>query len=98
MLIYPIGLISADEVAFAGGVFNSSNSSYYLYNSAAYWTMSPYNFNFYAYMFFVRSIGDLKNYDTNVTIGIRPFINIRADVALTGSGTVLDPFKVVGAD
>ena len=60
--------------------------------------MSPYNFNFYAYMFFVRSIGDLKNYDTNVTIGIRPVINIRADVALTGSGTVLDPFKVVGAD
>ena len=49
-------------------------------------------------MFFVRSIGDLKNYDTNVTIGIRPVINIRADVALTGSGTVLDPFKVVGAD
>ena len=60
-------------------------------------TMSPYNFNFYAYMFFVRSIGDLKNYDTNVTIGIRPVINIRANVEITGLGTTSDPFKIVGA-
>ena len=30
-LTYPIGLITADEVAYAGGVYGSSNSSYYLY-------------------------------------------------------------------
>ena len=99
MLIYPIGLISADEVAFAGGVFNSSNSSYYLYNSAAYWTISPYWFNDgFALVFVVYSNGSLDGGYVYVPIGVRPVINIRADVALTGSGTVLDPFKVVGAD
>ena len=29
--------------------------------------------------------------------GVRPVINLRADVSLTGSGTTSDPFKVVGA-
>ena len=33
----PIGLITADEVAFAGGVYGSNNTSYYLYNNAEYW-------------------------------------------------------------
>ena len=34
---------------------------------------------------------------TNPFLGIRPVINIRADIELTGSGTTSDPFKVVGA-
>ena len=40
-LTYPIGLLTADEVAYAGGVYNKSNSSYYLYTGDQYWTMSP---------------------------------------------------------
>ena len=43
-LTYPIGLISADEVAYAGGIYVTANSSYYLYTGSAYWTMSPYTF------------------------------------------------------
>ena len=31
-LDYPISLITADEVAMAGGVWNTANSNYYLYN------------------------------------------------------------------
>ena len=39
-LTYPIGLISADEVAYAGGVNGMDNTYYYL-TSGYYWTMSP---------------------------------------------------------
>ena len=92
----PIGLITADEVAFAGGVYGSNNTSYYLYNNAAYWTMSPYwYYGGYARVFIVTSIGNLNlNSDVSYTWGVRPVINLRADVELTGSGTTDDPFKL----
>ncbi len=37
-LKYPIGLITADEVAFAGGKYNTNNKNYYLYTGEYYWT------------------------------------------------------------
>ena len=92
----PIGLITADEVAFAGGVRGSNNTSYYLYNNAAYWTMSPFNCPD-ARVFSVWSDGSLNGDYVDYTRGVRPVINLRADVSLTGSGTSTNPFKVVGA-
>ena len=83
-LTQPIGLISADEAMFAGiPNWNSSNSNNYLDTRQYYWTMSPSNFN-----------------TDSVTraIGVRPVINLRADVQITGSGTTTDPYKVVGAE
>ena len=94
----PIGLITADEVAFAGGVSGSNNTSYYLNNNAYYWTMSPARLASGAYVFIVNSSGKLHDYGgVNNTWGVRPVINIRSDVQLTGEGTTSDPFKVVGA-
>ena len=40
-LTYPIGLITVDEIAFAGGVHSIRNEMYYLNVNTAYWTMSP---------------------------------------------------------
>ena len=92
----PIGLISADEVAFAGGVYGSANKSYYLYNNAYYWTMSPYYFDgSNANVFVVDDYGGLYYYYVDYTYGVRPVINIRSDVALTGTGTTTDPYKIV---
>ncbi|MBQ3142430.1 MAG: hypothetical protein IJB82_02865, partial [Bacilli bacterium] len=44
-LTYPVGLLTADEVAYAGGTTTTGNSSYYLYTGQGYWTMSPHRFN-----------------------------------------------------
>ena len=91
----PIGLITADEVAYAGGVYSQSNRSYYLYNNAAYWTMSPDYFDgSYARVFRVYSSGDLISNNVNDTYGVRPVINLKSAIAITGSGTTDDPFKV----
>ena len=90
----PIGLISADEVAFAGGVYGSNNTSYYLYNNAAYWTMSPTGYP-NANVFFVGSSGNLDGWGrVNLASGVRLVINLKSAIAITGSGTTDSPFKI----
>ena len=94
-LQYPIGLISADEVAYAGGVWTTGNTSYYLYTNSAYWTMSPYYFlGSYASVFRVNSSGYLNNYSVNNALGVRPVINLRGDLSVTGTGTSTNPYEV----
>ena len=59
--------------------------------------MSPFYYP-YAIVFAVDSAGILNWGSVSGSIGIRPVINIRADVQLTGTGSQNDPFVVVGAN
>ena len=93
-LTYPIGLITADEVAYAGGVYGKNNTSYYLYTGQNYWTMSPCSYSGSASVFLAGMGGYLTFSSVKSTSGIRPVINLKADVQLTGSGTSTDPYVV----
>ena len=98
-LDYPISLITADEVAMAGGVYNTANSNYYLYNGQYFWTLSPSNFNTnysQARVWFLLSSGSISGwYDVSSSFGTRPVINLKADVQITkGDGTALNPYVV----
>ena len=100
-LTYPVGLITADEIAYAGGVYNASNTRYYLYINQNYWSISPSDYiNFsgrhIAGVFIIGENGDLSSWSVNQASegGVRPVINLRADVTLTGSGTTSDPYLV----
>ena len=95
-LTYPVGLITADEVLLAGGFGGSDNSDYYLCTGQYYWTMSPSNFNMNgnASIYSLSPSGNL--YGTRID-GVRPVINLRADVTLTGNGTSSNPYTVEGA-
>ena len=95
-LQYPIGLITADEVAYAGGVYGRSNSSYYLYTGEYYWTMSPNRFSSsIARVFYVYSNGDLTNFYAYSAYGVRPVINLKADIQITGgNGTSTNPYVI----
>ena len=100
-LTYPIGLISADEVSMAGGVTATQNKNYYLYTGESYWAMSPskfYNDAEYdiidTHVYVIHYLGQLGSYWVNNTRGVRPVINLKADVTLTGKGTASDPFVV----
>ncbi len=97
-LQYPIGLISADEVAYAGGVWATHNTSYYLYTGQNYWTMSPsyfYSSNSRASVFRVNSGGNLDAPYVDNANGVRPVINLKASVQITGgSGTSSNPYVI----
>ena len=96
-LTYPIGLITADEVSYAGGVYETSNSSYYLYTNQNYWTMSPNRLTSRgnANVFVVYSNGQLDSSYVGSTRGVRPTINLRADVTISsGNGTSSNPYVV----
>ncbi len=91
----PIGLISADEISFAGGVFGLSNTSYYLYTGDNYWAMSSSSYNrIGARVFRMNLDGGIGNYSVNGTLGVRPVINLKSDVQITGSGTTTDPYEI----
>ena len=84
---------------FAGIPWTGTNTNTYLYTNTNYWTMSPSYFGgSYARVFFVNSSGHLDDYNvSNTAPGVRPVINLKSTIAITGSGTTSDPFKVVGA-
>ena len=95
-LTQPIGLISADEAMFAGIPWSSGgNQNNYLYTGQDYWTMSPSHYNDQAYVLIVYSYGVLSyGYRVSDMRGVRPVINLKSAIAISGSGTTSDPFKI----
>ena len=95
-LTYPVGLITADEVAMAGGVFGANNTTYYLYTNQNYWPGSPNSFasSGYTYGFFVYSSGRLDYLSVNAGYGARPVVSLSSKAKLSGSGTYNDVYMV----
>ena len=95
-LTNPIGLITADEVAYAGGVYTTKNSKYYLYINDYFWTMSPSYFDgSTADEFSVLGSDYLYYVDVNFSDhSVRPVISISGSALTSGTGTMSDPFKI----
>ena len=96
-LTYPVGLITADEVAMAGGVYgsNNENSSYYLYTNQNYWLGSPESINgSFASGLFVLSSGSLYSNFVDDAYGARPVVSLSSKAKLSGSGTYNDVYTV----
>lgn len=91
-----IGLITSDEVIYAGGKSGTYNQEYYLYSGAWYWTMAPYSYaSGLAYVDDVSSEGNLYNgYVNNTYGGVRPVVSLKSDAISGGSGTAASPFLV----
>ena len=89
-LTYPIGLLTADEYVLAG----SGNS--YLDVGINYWTMSPNRFaGGYANVYYVSSSGRLSDIVVSrSSYGVRPVINLKSAIAISGSGTTGDPYTL----
>ncbi len=95
-LTYPVGLITVDEVAMAGGVYNLSNNNFYLSGSAIL-TMSPSYFNSMmrqAHIFKMYTSGNFTTSNLGNSASVNPVISLKSTVELSGSGTQNDPFVV----
>ncbi len=98
-LTYPVGLITADEVAMAGGVYGSSNtnSSNYLYTNQYYWSGSPSIFVgavSYAREFPVGLDGYFYSFRVDNNDGARPVVSLSSKAKLSGNGTYSKPYTV----
>ena len=97
-LTNPIGLMTADEAAMAGMVNGYLNTLSYVYTGTWYWTMSPYRFNPSGSASSVWYVGGTGNFDYGWVSGgngVRPVINLKSDVEISGGiGTINDPFIV----
>ena len=93
-LTYPIGLISLNEARYAGGT-DDNNTDYFLCTNEPYWTMSPSHFNSAAYIYGLNYNGRLVGWGAYTDAGIRPVINLKANVQITGgTGTSTNPYIV----
>ena len=96
-----VGLLTADEIAFAGGAYGTSNSSYYIKgntNSSYWWALSPVGFNGYsAYVWGVDGNSSGLGYGfVNLYRGGRPSLSLQSGVKISsGVGSATSPYKVV---
>ena len=100
-LKYPIGLLTADEVAYAGAYKdNQTNKSYYLYNSSItsnWWLSSPYGYNGSGAIEWnvYGSVGNIYGTFIVGAADLRPSINLKANVLVSGGdGTKENPYTV----
>ena len=109
-LTVPVGLITVDEVVLSGssgGVFDG-NYDYqkktpdsYLVIGNSFWTMTPagyYNLfgstGWNALLFGVSPSGYFNDDIANNAHGLKPVINIRSDVKVSGLGTMENPYEL----
>ena len=109
-LTYPIALMTADEVRFAGGVYGRNAPTWYYYNSAndsstgstLWWLLSPGTWNgngIYASVF--RMLGsDYPGYLTYNAVyavyGVRPAISLKSCIKYsTGNGSANNPYTIL---
>ena len=95
-----IGLITADELAFAGYAHRLGNTTTYLQENATdtyWWSLSPYYFSGRdAIVWKVGgSSGIFDDNSVNGAVGLRPSISLKSTTNVTGNGTSDKPYKVV---
>lgn len=95
-IVYPIGLITVDEVRYAGGALGKSNSTYYLNNSNKYWTMSPDGYySDGAKLFIVESNGSISSTLSNTENVILPVIALKKNTLVDrGTGYYDNPYII----
>ena len=109
-LTYPIALMTADEVSFAGGVMYTNASTWYYYNSAKgsstgstwWWLLSPefwYDSGAYVSQVFGLDHPGYLDYrrvgDARDSSGVRPAVSLKSCVKTSGgNGSASDPYTI----
>ena len=103
-LTYPVGLITADEVAYAGGVQNTKVLMWYSTNSSNetstvsddWWTMTPFEYDIETgtYIFAVSG-SSFNNGMVNDFNGVRPVVSLKACTLWSqGNGSASNPYEI----
>ena len=96
-LTYKIGLLTADEIAFAGSIAYTYNRSTYLQENTGttwWWSLSPYDFSGGRASVWLVDSGYLDFGNVNSDYGLRPAISLVSSTNVTGNGTSDNPYVV----
>ena len=97
-LSYKIGLLTADEIAFAGSISGYYNRSTYLQENTGttwWWSLSPVDFVGVDASVWGVDSGYLDNVVVDRNVGLRPAISLISSTTISGgSGTSEDPYVV----
>ena len=96
-LTYKIGLLTADEIVFAGSIDDSDNCSTYLQENtgvSGWWSLSPCSFNDGDARVWDVRWGKLSAYSIRHSDGVRPAISLISSTSVTGNGTSENPYIV----
>ena len=91
-----VGLLTYDEVVYAGVYTNFSGGKNYLYSDYRHWTMSPAGYFNYSSIIWTITPSSMYFYTANsVNIILNPVINIKSDTQISdGDGTKENPFTI----
>ena len=95
-----VGLLTADEIAFAGGAYDTTNSTYYINgntNSSWWWALSPLGFiGNDAFVWVVNGRSSFLDYDyVGYNYGVRPSLSLVSNIKISsGTGTATNPYKI----
>ena len=96
-LTYPIGLITSDELTYAGAASGNANKKFYLYDYS-YRTMTPSIYGSISQVadtLAFYSDGIVHSYGVATSLNIKPVISLKSDVEISGGiGTINEPFVV----
>ena len=99
-LTYPTGLLTADEIVFAGGFIGAKNVDYYLYNGGGEYeyTMSPSRVSLYAtvYSYGINFVDASTNSEDGLmATSFIPSVSLKPGQLITeGTGTESDPYII----
>ena len=101
-LKYPVSLITADEVSFAGSGWSSvtipNHANSFLRSGSKFWLLSPsikFNSGAGVYGFMINVDGSLSRERVDTAIGVRPVVSLAPGTMITGgSGIATDPWIV----
>ena len=96
-LTYKIGLLTADEIAFAGSIAYTYNRSTYLQENTGttwWWSLSPVIFNGSGAFVWDVGSGYLDGDGVDLGDGLRPVISLISSTNVTGDGTSENPYVV----
>ena len=95
-LIYPVGLLTADEYTLAGSGNKGYSIDAYLHTGQYQWSLSPSHVSTYAGEFLLYSSGALNgNYFVTDTLGVRPSVSLKPGTYVSGGdGSVSTPYIV----
>ena len=110
-LDYPVGLMTADEIAYAGGEAHTNLPSPYAWyytnangesitGSTGFWVLSPNGWNgslpFVRYVYGSDYPGRLYDFYVSTSMAVRPVLSLKSCIKYsTGNGTPETPYEIV---